>query len=113
MEKLMKIFVKTFVQTSRCALAIILLLSGQQAFSVALTSAAAGIDNFTGLTQWSTGGCTSATNPAAITSGTDTFTICTPHALTLGVAATNVAQLTVNGTLTLVPFHCRCPQAVL
>jgi len=97
----MKIFVKTFVQTSRCALAIILLLSGQQAFSAAaLTSAAAAIDNFTGLTQWSTGSCTSATNPAAINPG-DTFTICTPHALTLGVAATNIAGLTVNGTLTL------------
>lgn len=101
MEKFMKIFVKTFVQSNLCALSLILLLSGQQAFSAALTSAAAGIDNFTGVTQWSTGGCISAINPTVITAGVDTFTICATHALTLGVAATNVAEVTVNGTLSL------------
>jgi len=97
----MKIFVKTFVQTSRCALAIILLLSGQQAFSVALTSAAAGINGFTDTTQWSKGLCTSANNPTAIDPGVDTFTICGGQALTLGVPTANVAGLTVNGTLSL------------
>ena len=105
MEKFMKIFVKTFVQSGICALSIILLLSGQQAFSApaALTSAGSFAD-FTGTSHWSTGGCISANYPTAINSG-DTFTICGGHALTLGLATSNpnIAGITVNsgGTLTL------------
>jgi len=101
----MKIFVKTFVQSGICALSIILLLSGQQAFSApaALTSAGSFAD-FTGTSHWSTGGCISANYPTAINSG-DTFTICGGHALTLGLATSNpnIAGITVNsgGTLTL------------
>jgi len=97
----MKIFVKTFVQSSICALSIILLLSGQQAFSAALTSAGSYAD-FTGVSHWSTGSCTSAISPLAISSG-DTFTICGGHTLTLGLATSNIAGITVNagGTFTL------------
>jgi len=104
----MKIFVKTFVQSSICALSIILLLSGQQAFSAALTSAAAGINGFTDTLQWSKGLCGAPIdNPNPSINPGDTFTICSGHALTLGFATTDIAGITVDsvgsliGTLTL------------
>lgn len=78
-------------------LSLVLLVSAQTASAAALVSAAAAISDFTTLAQWSTattcGGTVAA--PTAITAGTDTFTICNGHTLTLAANATNVGGVTV------------------
>ena len=78
------------------------MLSGQGAMAAALTSSTAAIDTFTDVADWSTAACgATAANPTAITAGTDTFTICSGHTLTLAADTTNVAGLTVAGTLAM------------
>jgi hypothetical protein len=88
---------------SSFVLAFLLLVASGQASAATLVSASATITDFTTLTNWSTATTCGGTvaNPSTIAAGTDTFTICAGHTLTLAAPAVDVKGLTVAGTLNI------------